>query len=493
MTAWWHRTSIKHPWRVIAVSLLVLLAATWYALGLFSSLSSGDSSFQASDSQSAVADEKIEEIFGAVPTNQLVLFEQKDNSLGGAKSSAYQAEVDRLLQPLRAKADVITTYADTKANSLVSKDGKKTLVLVTLEGDNDAIYETMHIFWQKADKSKLNVSIGGEVVGQRQTTEQVEVDLARAEAITLPILLVLLVLFFRSGVAALVPIAMSLVTIIGAFAVARLATHVISIDSYAVNVITILGIGLSIDYALLSVNRFREELKNHSVEDAVRTVIETSGHTILFSGFTVIASLLALLVFPIEFLHSIAIGGASAVLVAMAFTIIVLPAVLKLLGTHIDSWHLPNRWFKTNSDDTGVWWKIARVTTKHPIIMLAVGIAVIAVALIPVLQFKVAGYMDHNWLARGSSAQYVGDVLARDFPESTSSATVLMTLPSNSTDTERIDASCALTRELEAVHGVSRVMSPTPVTEQLSCETLKQMSSANSANNSSRDQTCDMK
>lgn len=475
MMRWWKKVSTKKPWWVIGISAILIIGMGWYALGLFDDLSAGEA-FMAEGTEAAKTEQAVEEAFGVAPTTEIILFERQDPSLGEASSEAYQAEVARLLEPLTPQVESITTYASRPSSAFISRDKTKTYAAIVGQGSSKEIYQTLSLFVDKADQSKLKLSLGGMGATIEQTTQKVAEDLTRTEIVTLPVLLILLVLFFGSVVAASVPLGISIVTIIGAFALARLIANFTTIDSYAINVITILGIGLSIDYALLSVNRFREELSKGSVEKAVKTVIGTSGRTIFFSGITVIACLLALLVFPMEFLRSIAIGGASAIAIAMLFTVIVLPSILQVVGKRIDGWKIPL--LKKRRGDSVFWKKVAHVTTTRPLASFAAGIAVIALTFIPLSQLQLAGGMDYKWTARESTSQYVGQQLHQHFTTSSPSVSVLMTLPHTTTLAGQISASCDMTTRLQAVKGVDAVISPTPVSEDLNCSTLQHMISA---------------
>ncbi len=472
MIRWWQEISTKKPWWVIGVSAVFMIVLGWYALGIFDHIDGGDS-FSAMGTESERTSQLIEEKFGSSPTNEIILFERKDTSLGQADSSTFQAEVNRLLQPLANKVESVNTYATQPSQSYISIDKTSTYATVVGKGTSQEIYKIMQDFADTADQSKLKISIGGMSATMEQTTNQVSSDLARTELITLPILLILLTFFFGSIVAALIPLGMSLVTIIGAFAIARFVTGFISVDSYAVNVITILGIGLSIDYALLSVNRFREEVAKGSVSQATRTIIDTSGRTIFFSGITVIACLLSLLVFPLEFLHSVAIGVTSAIAMAIVFTVVVLPSILQVIGKRINSLKIP---FVHQGRGASRFWSLtANLTTKYPIRTLTLGLFALVVALVPLGQFQLSTSMDHHWVARGSSAQYVSRALSEDFDISAPSLTVLHSFASSISVEDQIKQSCQLTEKLRALKGVETVISPTPATPELNCDTQQQI------------------
>lgn len=483
MTEWWKKISTKRPWWVLGVSILLLLLLGWYAAGLFGALKDDDG-FAAKGTQSQKVAELLSTRFSPEDTSAVILFERNDGSLGDATSDKYQAAVMQALRPLALDSSVksVTTYQTQPQEAFISKDKKSTYALVTFNTDAQKAYRLLEGYQKAADQAGLKISIGGDAVANRQTNDAVGHDLKRVEVVTMPVLLILLLLFFRSAVAASVPLAMSAVTIVGAFAITRLCAQFLQVDTYAVNVITILGIGLSIDYALLSVNRFREELHSHgSVERATRTIIDTSGRTIFFSAITVIACLLALLVFPMDFLHSIAIGGASAVVMAMLFTVLTLPAVLMLIGKRIDRLHLPTLRKKNGAAAVAksrFWEKVAHVTTTRPIVSLVVGLVVVAIAAIPLAGFKAVGIMDFRWMAQNVSSKHVAERMSQDFNLSSPTYTAVLDVPKGLSRDETTRLSCDMTTKLMDIRGVQQVMSATPLEPGMTCEAFWQAEQA---------------
>lgn len=476
MTKWWQQVSVRHPIWVVSISTVIILLLGWYGLGVFDKLSDS-ADMHANQTLSEQANEIIEREFGETPSNQVILFSRIDDSLGDANSAPFQTEVNRLLEPLHDQATSVMTYSTTRSNNFISHDRSMTYAVVNIDGNSKEIFQKLTDFANNANQSKLSIKIGGEASLIEETNQIVTEQLAKIELVSLPILLILLLFFFRSVVASIVPLGIAVATVLGAFAIARFLAIFVAIDTYAVNVITILGLGLSIDYALLSVNRFREELPD-GVDHAVKKMIATSGHTIIFSGTTVIACLLALLVFPFDIMHSIAIGGASAVLVAMATTYFVLPSVLKLLGENINRGQIrkPKKVVAVNKK--GFWYKVATLTTTHPIICLVIGLAVVALSLIPIIGFK-PGNMDYNWVARGTQSQQVLRSLSENFPSSTPDMTAILTFDDSISNEDRLALACSVTDKISDVKSVQTVLSATPVSAELPCDTIKMLNASN--------------
>ena len=191
---------------------------------------------------------------------------------------------------------------------------------------------------RRSSRADPGVVVGGAAVAQEQVNKQVEEDLQKAEMLAFPLLFLLSLLFFRSLVAALLPLMIGGLAIVGTFLILRLASEFGSISIFALNLTTALGLGLAIDYSLFIVSRYREEIaKDGPGLAAMRRVLATAGRTVFFSSLTVAAALASLLVFPQRFLYSMGLGGALVALLAALISLTVLPAVLTLLGTRVNA------------------------------------------------------------------------------------------------------------------------------------------------------------
>ena len=430
------------------LGVIFLLGAGVYGSGLFNTLKSGDN-FYASGSRSQAAQNKFVELYGKSDTDAvIVLLEKKAGVTVDIKGVTAAAEANSVL----TKLDISRTqsYYSTHQDTFISTDGSMAFAVVNLSGtDESAKYAQAKAFAANAKSDMFNVSVGGALVGRNQTQDQSKEDLTRAEIISLPILAILLFLFFKSPVATALPLSMSILTIAGGLAVARLVDMLVSVDTYTLNVITILGVGLSIDYCLLAVNRFREELsRGETVDQAVLMTAKTAGRTIFFSGLTVAICLLALLFFPVGFMHSVAIGGAAAVAVAVIISTILLPSALRLVGKNIDKWHIGK---KKPAAHNG-WGRAANFVTRHPVFSIVAGLAVIALFVWPVFSFKTKIF-DWHVLPNNQSAYHVGQVLKDKFTTNTPSITVLANFGHTPTAAEI----CTVTNEVKAVADVKAV------------------------------------
>ena len=265
------------------------------------------------------------------------------------------------------------------------------------------------------------VSVGGFALAHEQVNQQVEEDLQMAELLAFPLLFLLSLLFFRSLVAALLPL------MIGG---ARDRRHLPdaqrglassgSISIFALNLTTGLGLGLAIDYSLFVVSRYREEIAKHGPGlEAMKVTMATSGRTVLFSSLTVTAALASLLVFPQRFLYSMGLGGSLVALLAALISLTVLPAVLALLGERVNS--LAPKFLQRRADadsrpaEEGFWYRLSRFVMRRPGPIAAASAALLIALGIPFLQIKFTS-PDAQILPEDRSARQVDDVLRADFP-----------------------------------------------------------------------------
>ncbi len=456
-----HVLITRAAWFVIITTVIAIVLAGYYGSSVVGRLQPDDGQ-PVKNAESTKVTNAITDTFKERGASGIILFTAKDPSFT-ADDKAYRAEVTRLLEGLKGATN-LNTYYSTGSDTLVSRDRSQTFATVTLPGNDQEQFERLTEFQETSQSSRLKVDVGGQIVAQKQISEQIEKDLTRAEIVTLPILAILLLVFFRSVVAAMIPLLLGAIAIIGGLGVTRLLSEFTDIQQYAINIITVLGLGLSVDYSLLMVSRYREELarKGATPDSAIERTVATSGHTIFFSGLTVMMSLLALLVFPIGFLRSVALGGASALVVAMVAALVVLPAILHLVGRNIDRLRIVRRSPSIMSDPTrGIWGRIGALSMRAPFATLLISSAVIIAAAAP-LGHIVFRTFDYRSLPAQQSAHYVGEQLIQKFVDQQPPVQVLVQFKQDATAPESIKALYDLTSYAEERGGVSKVVSPTP-------------------------------
>jgi uncharacterized membrane protein YdfJ with MMPL/SSD domain len=396
---------------VLALTAIFVAVGLAWGTGVFGALANGG--FDAPDTQAANAVATIEKTIGRTGTDVIVLYD------GGAKTvadRAFRQSVESHLSGLPA-ADVTgtQTYWSTRSPVFVSKDQHSTYAVLTLAGANPE--ERLETFHKIADRLRtspagLDAKVGGEVAVFDEVNTQTEHDIVRAETISMPILLVLLVVVFGGLVAASLPLFVGALAILGAFVLLRGLSAVTDVSIFSINLVTMIGLGLAIDYALFIVTRFREELaKGNDVETALAVTMSTAGRTVAFSGITVGVAISSLVLFPVMFLRSMAYGGAAAVAVAMVAALTALPALLAVLGHRVNNLRI----FKPRkAAEHGGWYRLAHSVMKRPVRYVVVLIPLLLVLGIPFLQVQLGG-VDHRALPAGATSRTVTETLQRDF------------------------------------------------------------------------------
>jgi RND superfamily putative drug exporter len=350
----------------------------------------------------------------------------------------------------------VTSYWALHVPPLRSKDGRQALILGQVPGDEDAVQAVTSRFAgrYRIRSGPVRAELGGAGEVFRQIEDQAQLDLRRAEALSLPITLVLLVLVFGSAVAAGLPLGVGALAVVGTFLVLRAVTAFTNVSIFALNLTTGMGLGLAIDYSLFIVSRFREELRRgYEPDRAVVRTLQTAGRTIAFSALTVAVSLAALLVFPLPFLRSFAYAGVGVVATAAVGALVVLPALLATLGRRIDRLALFHPTAKAVDD--GFWYRRARAVMRRPVAVVVIVTAVLVVLGVPFVHFD-AGLADDRVLAPGSPVRQVGDAIRAGFSSKEAAAISVVSAEPIDPAARRADID-RYAQALSALPGVARV------------------------------------
>jgi uncharacterized membrane protein YdfJ with MMPL/SSD domain len=442
----WGALVVRRAVVVLLVGLGLTAAAAIAGIGLEDKLDAGGFDDPSSQSARELADERA--TFGNRSVDAIVIFSSKDAKV---TDPGFRAEVER------AMADVpdgtiqsAQTWYDVQDPSMLSKDGHATAVYVSFEGETqDDFADAFERMEPVVEESSLDVDLAGPYAVYVDVNEETKADLLRAELVSMPIVLLLSLVIFRSVVAALMPLLVGLVAVVGARATIAGLNELVNVSIFAPNIITLLGLGLAIDYALFVVSRFREEIARtpDDTRQALVRTMATAGRTVAFSALTVAAAMSSLLVFPQTFLKSIGYGGIAAVLIAMVAALTVLPATLALLGKRIDSFRIPflQRAGGVESDH-GAWARLARAVMRRPV-MVALGVvALLLVVASPFLGVK-WGSVDYRVLPDDTPSHQASERLNTEFGGERSTANVLV---KGADET----ALASYTRSLEGVDGV---------------------------------------
>ncbi len=422
----------------LAVVALLTVAAGVYGPGVADAVRGGG--FEDEGSESARAAAAVEEALDRARADVVVLWQHPDLP---ADDPAVAAEVAALAGALPGDAVEAVVHPWTPglpepvAAGMVGADGSTVMAVVTLAGvDADArsaaftaVEESLHA------PAPWTTHLAGPVPAMTDLQHRAEDDIVRAEVLAMPVLFVLMVLIFGSVTAAALPVVVGVVAILGAMGLLRLLTLATDVSTFALNVTTILGLGLAIDYALFMVSRFREELArgDGDVERAVRRTVSTAGRTVAFSGLTVLIAFAGLLFFPQMFLRSMGLGGMAVVLLDMVLALTLLPALLAVLGRRVDAGRLrlPSalRWARPAPRRAGTaeaeapaagveggWARLARVVLRRPGTVAVGATLLLAVVALPALDLR-AGTTDVRDLPATSAPRLAADALAEQFPD----------------------------------------------------------------------------
>ncbi len=455
----WGRGLYRARRLTLVLGLLFAVGAGVWGTGVFGKLNSGNT-FTPPNSQSNVESSLAGSLFGRNGADVVVLFHSASRTVA---DPVYRQAVAGYLAGLPAsEVTGAASYWTSGQPNLVSADRHSTYAVLQLAGGSDQARENTY----KAIKGEfpavagqpgdgITAKVGGSTATEAAINSQVSANIARAESISFPVLLILLVIIFGGVVAAIAPLAIGALAILGSFTVLRLLTLGTTVSVYSVNITTILGLGLGIDYGLFIVTRFREELRRQpSVERAVARTVATAGRTVLVSGVTVALALCGLMLFQPVFLRSMGYGGVATVAVDVIAALTVLPALLAVLGHRVNALAVrksvragaPGR-----SETDGGWYRLAHAVMRRPVAFVAVIVIVLLALGAPFLRRSWGG-TDARVLPTTSTVRQVQDALTNEFAaNSTSPIEVVVTGVTNPAPL------AAYTARIGAVPGVTGV------------------------------------
>ncbi|MBU3749581.1 MAG: MMPL family transporter [Mycobacterium sp.] len=418
------RLALRSPRGVLAIAAVLTLITAVFGIPVANQLSAGG--FQDPGSESARAARVLSEKFDQ-SDQQLLLTVTDPAGAGGGAARAVGTDIVTALDASPAVLTVTSpwTAPPAAAAELLSTDGQTGLIIATLNGgENNAQEYASELAAQfVGDRDGVSVLAGGSAMIMKQINEQTKHDLLRMEAIAVPLSFLVLVWVFGGVVASLLPMAVGLMAVLGAMSVLRLITGFTEVSIFALNITASLGLALAIDYTLLIVSRYRDEIASGATPDAalLRTM-STAGRTVLFSAVTVALSLSALTLFPMYFLKSFAYSGVATVAFAAVAAIVVTPALIVLLGDRLGALDL-RRWLRRVLGrpepveppvDRMFWYRSTKAVMRRAV---PVGTAIVALLLLlgsPFLRIEF-GSPDDRVLPKTASAHQVGDLLRESF------------------------------------------------------------------------------
>jgi putative drug exporter of the RND superfamily len=443
----------KHPKLVLAaVAIFVLFAG---AIGKDVEHHLKAAGFTDSASESERATVLLDHSLGYNPNPAIVLVVRAPG--GGpldTSDPSVRREVDRLSRGM-AKVEyvgrVVNPLQDRRAGAeLIARDGESLAIAGYLSTTD--IEDAGGIAAEGVEpliaSSPLDVQMGGFAAGFNETNDQTREDLTKAELIAFPILALLLLFVFRGVVAASIPLLIGIVSTVGTLFVLRIMSGITDTSLFALNLATGLSLGLAVDYALLLVSRYREEIgRGGASREAHRRTVETAGRTALFSGLTVAAAMAALVFMPQRFLYSMAVAGASVAVLSSVIAILVVPSLLALLGTRIDA--LSIRRGPAVSDTSDGWYRLARGVMRRPVAVALASSALLLACAAPLLWTTLTG-PSAEAVPPGEPSHEAYEYLEAHYPRDVTEA-VTVTVDGRASDGQL----AGFRRQIEAVEGVT--------------------------------------
>jgi uncharacterized membrane protein YdfJ with MMPL/SSD domain len=351
------------------------------------------------------------------------------------------------------------TVSAAQVPLMVSTDKRSVLVQVGMRIDFAQARAQYGAIRGEVHSNSLSITATGDVPLAYDFDTYLASDLRRSEVVSLPLALILLVIVFTTGIAALLCLGVGIFAVLGGVGAALALAHAIDVSTYAVNVVTLVGLGIAIDYSLFIVTRFREELASgHSVEDALGTTMATAGRAIMFSGLTVAIGLSGLLFYTGTALVSMGVAGAIVVAISVLYAVTLLPALLAMLGPRINSIRIPILQPKPFGE--GLWHRLATWVMRRPWTVLIPTVAILLVAGSPFLDLQLAN-SDVNQLPTSAEAREGADLLQAQFPQvgQNTIAVVVNFQHGRPTTAANIASAYQLAQRLATLKGVTGVRS----------------------------------
>ncbi|MCC3766756.1 MMPL family transporter [Streptomyces sp. UNOC14_S4] len=439
--------------RLLYASLLLFVVAAAVGATVLPKLSAGG--YSDTGTESARAARFLEERFHAGQPN-LVLLVKDDRGIDDKGTAAAAAKVTERLSKEPDVTEAYSYWSTGRPEALRATDAKSALIMAWVKGDEDHVQKWMtdHADDYQGTVEGLDISQGGTAKASEEIIGQTMKDLVKAEAIAMPILLVVLIFVFRGVVAAAMPLVIGTLTMACAFFVLRILSVFTDVSVFAMNITTGLGLGLAVDYSLFIISRYREELaRGADTDEALIASMRTAGRTVAFSAVTVALALSGLLVFPFYFLRSFAYAGIPVALIAALASVTVLPALLKVLGPRINSLQILKR--RKPAAEKNFWQRTAMVVMRFP---LPVGLAAVALLLLlgaPFLKMKMS-LADERVLPTSAGSFQVGKALREGY-SSQENGSELVVMREVGDPAQAAGKIGAYARQLSGLEGVSRV------------------------------------
>ena len=450
----WGRFSYAHR-RLIPAIVVAAILALFVGFGLQLEDRMSQEGWEDPNAASTSAAQIEEETFGRDNSGDVILlFHSPDENFDAAKQHLAQLKAEYPEQ-----IDSVTSYFDTKNPNLVNDDHSLAFAAIGLKGDDEQTLKDFRTIQGALTDTSAPVEIAGATAVADALDNGMSHDISRAEKAALPLVGILLLVVFGSVVAACMPLIVGGLSILGSLGILSILAGFSQVNVFAQAVVTLLGLGLAIDYGLFMVSRFREELdKGRSTEEAVATTTATAGQTVVFSAAMVAVALSGLFLFPQAFLKSLAYGSISAVGLAALLSVTVLPSIFGMLGPKIDTWSV-RRTSRTARTIEDTWWYKLPLWAMRHARGLTIAVCGLLIALtLPIMSITFGG-INESYLPPNQETRVAQDRFNEEFPTFRTEPVKLVV--ENASNQQLVD----VVMQVRGLNGLTEPMAPTTATK----------------------------
>ena len=450
----WGRFSYAHR-RLIPAIVVAAILALFVGFGLQLEDRMSQEGWEDPNAASTSAAQIEEETFGRDNSGDVILlFHSPDENFDAAKQHLAQLKAEYPEQ-----IDSVTSYFDTKNPNLVNDDHSLAFAAIGLKGDDEQTLKDFRTIQGALTDTSAPVEIAGATAVADALDNGMSHDISRAEKAALPLVGILLLVVFGSVVAACMPLIVGGLSILGSLGILSILAGFSQVNVFAQAVVTLLGLGLAIDYGLFMVSRFREELdKGRSTEEAVATTTATAGQTVVFSAAMVAVALSGLFLFPQAFLKSVAYGSISAVGLAALLSVTVLPSIFGMLGPKIDTWSV-RRTSRTARTIEDTWWYKLPLWAMRHARGLTIAVCGLLIALtLPIMSITFGG-INESYLPPNQETRVAQDKFNEEFPTFRTEPVKLVV--ENASNQQLVD----VVMQVRGLNGLTEPMAPTTATK----------------------------
>ena len=450
----WGRFSYAHR-RLIPAIIVAAILALFIGFGMQLEDRMSQEGWEDPNAASTSAAQIEQETFGRDNSGDVILlFHSPDENFDAAKQHLAQLKAEYPDQ-----IDSVTSYFDTKNPNLVNDDHSLAFAAIGLKGDDEQTLKDFRTIQGALTDTSAPVEIAGATAVADALDNGMSHDISRAEKAALPLVGILLLVVFGSVVAACMPLIVGGLSILGSLGILSILAGFSQVNVFAQAVVTLLGLGLAIDYGLFMVSRFREELdKGRSTEEAVATTTATAGQTVVFSAAMVAVALSGLFLFPQAFLKSVAYGSISAVGLAALLSVTVLPSIFGMLGPKIDTWSV-RRTSRTARTIEDTWWYKLPLWAMRRARGLTIAVCGLLIALtLPIMSITFGG-INESYLPPNQETRVAQDRFNEEFPTFRTEPVKLVV--ENASNQQLVD----VVMQVRGLNGLTEPMAPTTATK----------------------------